>query len=422
MNSLPATPFFSTRADRVELARHRYFEEGQAPTGVVSDAVFQSWARCQRLHITPTRAVVFEPVTVSRTQLALQKNRHLREAWNEELPNLETLLAATSCAAMLIDPTGVLIGATCVGRSHERLMPVATRLGVNLSEEAVGTTAPGVVARTGQPTTVHGGEHFFEQVKLMNCAAAPIRDVEGRLVGVLDISSESIPFSFDAAAVVALYASAIESRLLLAQSAQQQHLVLRFQVSASLLDSPVAALVGIASDGRIAWCNGTACRLLGLSETRGQGPGSIATASLLAESTLGASLAQLASLPDQGAALRHLPNGLRVWARADMRAADGYRHLFNGHSMAPVPAGLAAEQASTADNLAIEKAIPAEAIPPTTIAPEGLSDSATLRDLDLDLIARTLKERNGNVSEVARQLGVSRGLIYRRLRARTVAT
>jgi len=412
MNQLPATPFFTTRADRIELARRRYFEDGQAPTGVVSDAVFQSWARCQRLHNAPTHDVVFEPVTVSRTQLALQKNRHLRDAWHEELPQLETLLAATSCAAMLTDPSGVLIGATCAGRAHELLMPIATRLGVNLSEEAVGTTAPGVVSRTGQPVTVHGGEHFFEQVKVMNCAAAPIRDVDGKLVGVLDISSECIPFCFDAAAVVSLYASAIESRLLMAQSAQHQHLVLRFQVSASLLDSPVAALVGIASDGSLAWCNGTASRLLGLTE----GQGSIAISSLPAESTLGASLARLASLPDQDAAPLHLPNGLLVWARATMRAADGYRNLFNGRSHSHIAQDMGSEPARTT-----EAADTAAAQPSPVLTTEASPENATLRELDLDLIERTLRERNGNVSEVARQLGVSRGLIYRRLRARAAA-
>jgi transcriptional regulator of acetoin/glycerol metabolism len=412
MNQLPATPFFSTRADRVELARRRYFEEGKIPTGVVSDAIFQSWARCQRLHNVPTRPVVFEPVTVSRTQLALQKNRHLRDAWNEELPELETLLSATSCAAMLTDPTGVLIGATCAGRAHELLMPIATRLGVNLSEEAVGTTAPGVVSRTGQPVTVHGGEHFFEQVKAMNCAAAPIRDVDGQLVGVLDISSEGIPFSFDAAAVVSLYASAIESRLLMAQSAQHQHLVLRFQISATLLDSPVAALIGIASDGRLAWCNGTAARLLGLTE----GPGSIAIASLSAEFTLGASLARLASLPDHGAAPLHLPNGLAVWARATMHAADGYRNLFKGHSTSDIAHSLSPEPSRASGGRDTDVAHP-----PPVVSAEVTAENATLRELDLDLIERTLKERNGNVSEVARQLGVSRGLIYRRLRAKAAS-
>lgn len=148
----------------------------------------------------------------------MQKNRSLIDAWNAEVPLLESILKSTSCAAMLTDGTGVLIAATCAGRSHEHIMPIATRIGVNLSEEAVGTTAPGVVARTGQAVNVVGAEHCFDSVKVMSCSAAPIRDRTGLLAGVLDVSSELIEFGFDAASVVGLFASSMENRLLMATS------------------------------------------------------------------------------------------------------------------------------------------------------------------------------------------------------------
>ncbi len=77
--------FFSTQADRIALARQRYFEEGELP---------------------------------------LQKNRLLRDAW---LADAE--LGATHCGAMLTDPSGVLIGSTSSRRAHEKITPVAHRIG-----------------------------------------------------------------------------------------------------------------------------------------------------------------------------------------------------------------------------------------------------------------------------------------------------
>lgn len=35
MPQLPSNPFFNSRSDRVALARQRYFEEGQPPSGVM---------------------------------------------------------------------------------------------------------------------------------------------------------------------------------------------------------------------------------------------------------------------------------------------------------------------------------------------------------------------------------------------------
>jgi sigma-54 dependent transcriptional regulator, acetoin dehydrogenase operon transcriptional activator AcoR len=376
------TPFFSTRAERVALARRRYFDEGLPPSGVVSEAVFQSWARCQRARQEPTQRVAFQPVSASRTHQTLRKNQTLHEAWLAELPQIQSALGTTSCAAMLTDATGVLIGAACVGRAHERLMPVATRIGVDLSEEAIGTTAPGVVVRTRQAVTVLGAEHFFDDVGVMHCAAAPIRDIEGNLAGVLDVSSESIPFNFDAASVVGLFAGAIENRLLVAHA--REHLVIRLQVLASLLDSPVVGLVGVDGAGRLAWCNGVAQRLLGVPPLEPLPS---------AEVALGIGVARLASLPRSGAALR-LPNGLKVWARAEMHAPDGHRNLV---------------QLAIVDGLASTAAVPQGAAQPAAA-------STTLRESSRGLIEQTLQRCGRNVSKAARELGVSRGVIYRRLR------
>jgi len=396
-HSLP-TSLLSSRSSRVELARQRFFEEGIAPTGMVSDAVFESWAHCLRLRHSPRARASFEPVTLSRSHSALQKNRDLHQAWQRELPRLAATLGASTCAAMLTDSTGILIGSTCAGRPHEELMPVATRIGVNLSEDAVGTTAPGIVVRTGKPVRVYGGEHFFEAVQTMHCAAAPIRDIHGRLAGVLDLSSESIPFAFDPTALVGLYAGAIENNLLIQQSTD--HLLVRFQVSPELLDSAMVALVGVDTNGRVAWANTVAKSLLGHpaagAGASGQDP----------ESMLGTDLATLHQLPAEGARLLPLANGLMVWARAERRMHDGALRV---HAVA-APAVVQAPAQPDAPMACADGAMDAPAGP-------QVDEPLTLRDIDRDLILRTLARCKGNISEAARQLGVSRGLIYRRRQA-----
>jgi sigma-54 dependent transcriptional regulator, acetoin dehydrogenase operon transcriptional activator AcoR len=415
MNHLPISSLLQSRPGRIELARQRFFEEGQAPTGVVSEAVFESWARCMRLHGNPHERATFEPVTASRAHLALMKNRPLHQAWMAEVPRLEATLSSTSCTAMLTDATGVLIGSVCVGRSHEALMPVATRLGVDLSEDAVGTTAPGVAARTGKPVCVLGGEHFFDSVKEMHCAAAPVRDIRGRLAGVLDISTEHIPFAFDAAAVVGVYAGGIENRLLVAQSTE--HLVIRFQVAAELLDSAMVGLVGIDVNGHLAWENGVARSLLGGLYLPEHHP------ERAPDERFGLGWAQLAALPATGAAPLALPNGLQVWARAEMQAPDGRRALVVGAS--PQVTASAAGPAVSAHAvlpivpIATDTEVSGAELPAADAPSEKTATPGTpqLRESDLDLIQKTLRACSGNVSDAAKRLAVSRGLIYRRLRA-----
>lgn len=391
--------FFSTQADRVALARQRYFEEGEPPSGIVSEAVFQSWARCLRQKQDPRGRLEFQPVSASRAQLALQKNRYLHDAWLAEACELDAVLGATHCGAMLTDPSGVLIGATNSRRVDERITPVAHRIGVNFAEEAVGTTAPGIVARTGKQASVQGAEHYFESVNFMHCAAAPIRDIHGNLAGVLDMSSEGIAFNFDAASVVGMYASSIENRLLVAQSSE--HLIMRFQIAPAMLDTPMAALVGLDMQGRIVWENAAASRLLGLHAEGGL------TDMGQMDETFRSRFSELASVRGTVPSLLRLPNGLQVYVRCELQARDGHHKLF--------AMGNIAQEAPLAEASQPRTLVPAHALQDeAALAAVEPSEPSSLRDADEDLIVRTLKECGGNVSAAARKLRVSRGLIYRR--------
>lgn len=375
---LPAQPFFALPGQRVALARERFFGGGQRPTGLVSEPVIQSWSRCLGARRSPHEALGFDPVTRSRLHATLSRNRPLLGAAAAELERLEAALASTGCRVLLTDADGVIVHATPLPPNpQEPVLRAAARVGVNLAEGCVGTNAPAVVVKTGQPVTVQGAEHYFECVRTLHCAAAPIHDGNGRLAGVLDLTQEARPFGFDAAALVGVYATAIENRLL--QAAARDHLVLQFQVCPTMLGTPLQALVGLAADGRVAWLNGTAQQLLG----QGSGPGGDA------EALLGSPLPALLALTRSGTSPLRLPNGLTVWLRARLQAGDGAGPLV---ALAP-PA-------------------PAPALAPPAAAPA----QATLGQHTREVIERTLAEHGGNISRAARVLGVSRGLLYRRIR------
>jgi PAS domain-containing protein len=153
------------------------------------------------------------------------------------------------------------------------------------------------------------------------------------------------------------------------------------QISPTLLDTPMAALVGVTGDGRIDWLNGAAARLLGLTAPLGQ------RGTAWVEDCFGVSLDRLTALSTRREAqMLHLPNGLTLWLRCEWRTPDGHRELHAAH-----PA-------------------------PSAPAPAPVAQPATLRETERQTVVRVLAECGGNVSKAARSLGVSRGLIYRNLR------
>lgn len=383
--SLPAQPFFATPEQRLAWARQRFFERGEAPTGLVSEALIQSWQRCVRAGREGNERVAFEPISALRLDSALRRSRQLCEAAAESFQRLELALGGTGCRLLLADADGMIVRLSQAPASvpSAAVLPHLARLGVNVSESQLGTNAPGVVLRTGQACSVSGPEHFFDQVAAIHCAAAPIRDTQGRLAGVLDLSIEDRGFGFDAQPLVGIYASAIENRLLRAQSVE--HLVVEFQASPDVLGTPLAGLIGIAPDGRVAWMNGMAARLVGAQATRSE--------SGSAEGLLGLAMEALLNHSRHGElALLRLPNGLNVWMRVQMQARDGLRGVL-----------VAAQP-------------PAAAPPPAPPVAQAAS-AASLVDASRELIAKTVQECSGNISEAARRLGVSRGRVYRQMRA-----
>lgn len=367
--ALAPSPFFATAADRLAWARQRYFDEGQRPSGLVSEPVIQSWQRCLAAGLKPHQRPEFEPVTRSRVAAALARGHSLLRAAAPELDQLDTLLAGTGCKLLLTDGQGVVLRASAGAPVARSPLELGARVGVWFAEGNLGSTAPSVVARSGRACTVSGGEHFFGVLEQVHCAAAPIRNRDGAVAAVLDVSIEGRPFAFDAFALVRLFATAIENRYVAGQA--RERLLLRFQLAPSLLGTAMEGLAVVGDDGRVSWVNAAGLALL-------EPPGS-APALRHVEPLFGLTLEQLLAAGGTKAPVPHrLPSGLGVW-------------------LAAVEPGAAAR----ADD---DEGAAAPAPPPS------------LDDVHRRHIEQTLAACRGNISAAARRLGVSRGLLYRRLR------
>ncbi|OYU10643.1 MAG: Fis family transcriptional regulator [Comamonadaceae bacterium PBBC1] len=401
--------FINSRAQRIAMARQHFFEEGLRPTGLVSEAVIQSWMRCTSERHQVSQTLEFNHVSSSRMHATLARNQELLAAASQELSTMEASLSGMECRVLLTDAQGVIVHGTHNPlAAHEPLLSKATRVGVNLAESRLGTTAPGITKHTHQACTVTGAEHYFNCLQALECAAAPIHNVEGQVAAVLDITVEGRSFNFDAASVVGMYATSIENRLLVSQS--REHLVLRFQASPAFLGTPMEALAGITADGQVAWLNGVASRLLGVPAfAKGRD----------AASLLGLELQQILAMTRRpGLQAMRLPNGLGVWSQANLLAQDG---LPNGHAftygVAPAPVNETRVPATEplAENAQVNEQLVADVPHPT--ATDGLV-RARLSDHHQQLIDSTLAACAGNISRAARSLGVSRGVLYRHLRNR----
>lgn len=394
---LSANPFFATPEQRLGLARQRYFEEGVPPAaGTVGNAVLQSWARCQNAGREPSRPPEFNRVTRRLERATVQFNRTLIDAARSPMAHLQDTLAGTGVAAVLTDARGVVAHVAFTRQTDgETVISLAARVGIDLSEAAAGTCAPAITTLTARASMVRGAEHFFHSAGMMHCAAWPIHDVHGALAGVLSLFSENRAFAFDPVALVGMYATAVENRLLRAQSSG--HFLIQMALSPLMLDTPSEGLAGLTEDGRILWMNDDAARLLGQPGWQDSSPREV-------DATLEMDTRPLLGLAGRAEPMHlRLPNGLGVWVRS---RAPSQRHYAVHAATALKALDTDAGAPGTASLSPVDA--PFQAAPGS---PESL------RDVDRLWIAQTLEACGGNVSKAARRLGISRGRIYRHLKA-----
>jgi sigma-54 dependent transcriptional regulator, acetoin dehydrogenase operon transcriptional activator AcoR len=386
-HTLHALPWHATPPDepqRLALARQRFFADGVHPAGQVAEPIWRSWQRCLQKGLQPARVPALEPVSRSRISYLAARDHLLLKAAQQPFDELQAAVARSGCKVLLTDRDGVLLRVTPARREESAVMHAACRVGVDLREGAIGTTAPSLAAHGGRGCSVRGGEHFHELFGRVFCAAAPIRNRHGAVVAVLDLSIDGQPFGFDARWLVQTYAGTIEDRLRIAQTRQQ--VLLRLHSAPGALQAPGAGLAAVDEAGRIGWLNAAAAGLIGVDGADAR--------QFRVESLLGCDLEQLLQMTHSRAPQPVLlPNGLTVWLQAEFRPlGDGDDDAPPAPPPAPAPAPVAA-----ADEPAAEQ-------------------PATLAQLSRQLIEQTLADCRGNVSQAARRLGVSRGLLYRRLR------
>lgn len=400
---------------RTTLARQRFFGEGLSPAGQIPELVSQSWQRCVQAGLSPERTPLFEPVSRSKVNYLAGRDHVLLRAAQRPFDELQAALARSSCKVLLTDRDGVLLRVTPASHDDGPVARASCRVGVDLGELLVGTNAPSVSARTGATCSVNAGEHFYDSLAGVRCVAAPIRNRHGVVVAVLDLTMEDQPFRFDARWLVQAYASTIENNLRIAQTRQQ--VLLRLHSSAAALQSPGVGLAAVDEGGRISWLNGPAAALMGVNPVEAR--------QFKAEELLGCSLEQiLACTVTPAPRPLLLPNGLTLWMQAE------YRDLGDGHGSDNDDAdlGRSAQQAdqarqaaagsspSAANTSAANTAVTGATNGAMNGATTGTTNGATLAQIHRQLIDQTLAECQGNVSQAARRLGVSRGLLYRRLR------
>ena len=341
----------------------------------LSPWIERSWRRCLDLGHEAQQPVAFDAVSAANMQRVSEASRALVQAARPVLAQLAHTMAHTRYFALLTDAQGVVVDVDGPIDRSDRRATVIARIGVDLSERAVGTTAIGAALHEQQPVWLHRGEHFFADTGHYSCAGAPVFGPLGDCVGMLDLTGIDVPERPEFQHLVRQCAQRIENTLL---RERPYALLMRLRWSSGPL----------GGDGVDSFVPGESDGLLSM-DADGYVSGSNSIARQM--------------LPTLGAAASPRPHCSELFALP-------WEHLFDAAAF-----GRGALELPLWSGLRL-LALPQSAAAPVDAAMAWRSQpSSSLRDVETVLIRKAVDQAKGNVAEAARSLGISRATVYRKL-------
>jgi transcriptional regulator of acetoin/glycerol metabolism len=355
----------ASTADRLPLlehARQAVLFNGEASSPLLADWISHSWRRCLDQGLHPDYSVAFDAVSASHITRTLDAQRDFVQAAQPEIERLCRAIAGTSFFALLTDAHGVVLDVGGSLDRHDKRVDAIARVGVDLSEQSVGTTAISAALTELRPVWLHRGEHFFRDTSVYSCAGAPIWGPLGNCIGMLDLTGINSPERPELMHLAALSARTIGNALLLRQP---HDLLLRLNWPGRLMGDDNDGLVLLSSEGEVLGANVAAREMLNLFPR----PGNTVHAS------------DVFAFP---------------WTLLfDAASTDHFLDL-------PLWSGLHLEA----------KACVHQAFETMPLATNG---TGSLHQLQSAMIRKAIDSSRGNVAQAAKALGISRATLYRKL-------
>ncbi|MED1750265.1 MULTISPECIES: sigma-54-dependent Fis family transcriptional regulator [Bacillus] len=203
----------------------RFVREGLLDKSRLDKRVMESWHRCKQANVNP---YLDKGQSFLEKELFSAQKKKYSLFLNTALPYLNKIsqqLKESDMLALLIDADGYVLSLTGSQRTMVEARKINFMEGARWTETDVGTNAIGTALVIGEAVMINGTEHFSIASHHWSCSAAPIRDVDGTIIGVIDIScmaDNKHPFMLGMASTVAY---AIEREIQVQQKRREMELI-----------------------------------------------------------------------------------------------------------------------------------------------------------------------------------------------------
>ncbi|KAA0766579.1 sigma-54-dependent Fis family transcriptional regulator [Bacillus sp. SH5-2] len=206
----------------------KFVDEGVLDSNRINERISESWHRCKQANVNPHMNKGQKILSSNIFQDQKKKSEIFLDIAIPQIQNMRKTIDELQMMALLIDPDGYVLSLSGNQQTLKRAKHINFIEGVKWTEAAVGTNAIGTALEIEEAIMVSGTEHYSVASHSWSCAAAPIHNDDGKLIGVLDFSCP-IEFSHPyMLGMVTSIAHAIERECSIRVHQNELHLIHRF--------------------------------------------------------------------------------------------------------------------------------------------------------------------------------------------------
>ncbi len=220
----------------------------------------ESWERCQMKKMTSSSMGLESMLSDYEMIEILHQYAELLHYSAPILEDLFNTINGTDFLVLIASPEGYIINSMGNPKFLKDANSIALRKGANWLEEFKGTNAIGTAIIEKKPVIVHGTHHYCRENQFLTCTAAPIHGPDGKLLGVLNISSYQYNFHPYSLGLIKRAAHSIEQALYIHQMKKKNNQAVDLDYAYQFHP---ASLITVSKDGIITRMNNAASQTIG---------------------------------------------------------------------------------------------------------------------------------------------------------------
>lgn len=166
----------------------KFVDEGVLDSNRINERISESWHRCKQANVNPHMNKGQKILSSIFFQDQKKKSEIFLDIAIPQIQNMRKTIDELQMMALLIDPDGYVLSLSGNKQTLKRAKHINFVEGVKWTEAAVGTNAIGTALQIEEAIMISGTEHYSVASHSWSCAAAPIHNDDGKLIGVLDFS------------------------------------------------------------------------------------------------------------------------------------------------------------------------------------------------------------------------------------------